>query len=231
MVLETIDPVYDKYGQELFIAEWVITLFFTIEYLLRLILARHATHYAFSFYGLIDLMAILPTYLSLIVPDPHYLLIVRALRLLRLFRILKFTRYIRATKTIKKALIASKTKITVFLGSILTLMLVMGSIMYLIEGPENGYSNIPVSIYWAINTLTPVGESSLSAKTVIGQTIAALLMIMGYALLAIPSGIVSSEITRASVQQRNEKICPHCGRGGHEIEAEYCKYCGKTLNR
>ncbi len=230
VVLETIDPVRQVYGQQLYLIEWVITILFTIEYLLRLFLARHAFHYARSFYGIVDLLAIIPTYISLIFPDPHYLIIIRGLRLLRLFRIFKLTRHIRAAENIKRALIASKAKITVFLGSTLFLMMIIGALMYLIEGPENGFENIPISIYWAINTMTPVSESDLIAKTPLGQVFAAILMIMGYALLAIPSGIVSSEITRASIHQRNQRACPSCKRTGHENQAEFCKYCGAKLN-
>lgn len=231
VVLETIDPVRQAIGHELYVVEWIITVLFTIEYFLRLFLARHASHYAISFYGIIDLMAIVPTYISLIFPDPHYLIIIRGLRLLRLFRIFKLTRHIRAAENIKRALAASKAKITVFLGSTIFLMMIIGAFMYLIEGPENGFSNIPISIYWAINTMTPVSESDLVAKTPIGQVFAAILMIMGYALLAIPSGIVSSEITRASINQQNLRICPSCNRSGHEYQAEFCKYCGSELNQ
>ncbi len=228
-VVETIDPVKEKVGDQLYIAEWIITGLFTIEYILRLALARHALHYARSFYGVIDLLAIIPTYLELLFPHPHYLMVVRALRFLRLFRIFKLTRYIRAAENIKGALIASRAKIVVFLASIFVIILIIGACMYLIEGPEHGFNNIPVSVYWAINTITPVGESNLTAKTTFGKSLSAILMILGYAILAVPTGIVSSEITRATVSQEHQRICNSCGKSGHEQAAEYCKYCGARL--
>ncbi len=229
VILETIKPVYEAYGNILYLTEWIITILFTIEYFLRLFLARHASHYARSFYGIIDLMAILPTYISLFIPDPHYLMVIRALRLLRLFRIFKLTRYFKAAENIKRALYASRAKIIVFLGSTLTLMLILGALMYLVEGPENGFKNIPVSIYWSIQTMTPVSQSDLAAKTDLGKALAAFLMIMGYALLAIPSGIVSSEITRASIHEQQKRFCPSCGSKRHGNEAVYCWFCGTKL--
>ena len=229
VVLETVEPLHKAYGNIFYTLEWCITGLFTLEYLARLTLARHPGHYAWSFFGLIDFLAILPTYLELFVAGPHYLMVIRVLRLLRLFRILKLTRYIRAEENIKKALKASRAKIVVFFGSVLSIMLVLGALMYLIEGPEHGFKNIPLSIYWAINTMTPVSESELAAKTVPGRVFAALLMFLGYALLAIPSGIVSSEITRASRYQLDDRICPSCGKGGHESVAGHCKFCGALL--
>lgn len=229
VVIESIESVHQQYWDVLFMVEWGITILFTIEYLLRLFLARHASHYALSFYGIIDLLAILPAYIELFVTGPHYLMVIRALRLLRLFRILKLTRYIRAAESIKAALKASRIKITVFLGAILTIVLVLGAFMYLIEGPEHGFSNIPVSVYWAIQTITPVSEGDLTANTNFGRVIAAILMIIGYAILAIPTGIVSSEITKASFNEQKKKICPNCGRTGHEEEAKYCNECGSEL--
>lgn len=229
VVIETIEPVQESIGRELYIAEWIITILFTIEYIIRLTVARHPTHYAKSFYGVIDLLAILPTYLELFFLHPHYLMIVRALRLLRLFRIFKLTRYVRAAENIQKALIASRAKITVFLGAIFTLIIIIGACMYLIEGPENGFTNIPRSAYWAINTITPVGEAELEAKTLIGKVLASVLMILGYAILAVPTGIVSSEITKATMSQQQQRTCPNCGKKGHESEAAYCRSCGTEL--
>ncbi len=230
VVIESIQPIKAQYGYEFYMIEWVITILFTIEYLLRLYLARHALNYALSFYGIIDLLAILPTYIELFVSGPHFLMVIRTLRLLRLFRILKLTRYIRAAENIKDALKASRIKITVFLGAIITVVVVLGAFMYIVEGPENGFNNIPVSVYWAIQTITPVSEGSLTAKTDFGRAMAAILMILGYAILAIPTGIVSSEITKASYNQQNKKICPNCSRIVHEEDAKYCNYCGSELN-
>jgi len=228
VVLETIQPVARQWKYQLLIAEWCITLLFTLEYFTRLFLARHPGHYAGSFYGVIDLLAILPAYLGLLVSGPHYLMIIRALRLLRLFRIFKLSRYVRAGENIKKALFAARAKIIVFLGSTLTIMLFIGALMYLIEGPENGFHNIPIGIYWAIKTMTPVSSSDLTAETSLGRTFAAMLMILGYAL-AIPTGIISSELTRTSLQQKTQRTCPSCGKSTYERLAGYCKYCGANL--
>lgn len=229
VIIETIKPVKEQIGWELYIAEWIITILFTIEYIVRLIVARHPTHYAKSFYGVIDLLAILPTYLELFFMHPHYLMVVRGLRLLRLFRIFKLTRYVKAAENIQQALMASRAKITVFLGAIFTIILIIGACMYLIEGPDNGFNNIPVSVYWAINTITPVGESELQAKTLFGKVLGSVLMILGYAILAVPTGIVSSEITKATVNDQQQRVCHNCGKKGHENEAAYCRYCGAEL--
>ncbi|PSR05282.1 MAG: ion transporter [Bacteroidetes bacterium SW_11_45_7] len=229
VIIETIEPVKESIGRELYIAEWLITILFTIEYITRLSVARQPTHYAKSFYGIIDLLAILPTYLELLFLHPHYLMVVRALRLLRLFRIFKLTRYVRAADNIQQALIASRAKITVFLGAIFTLIIIIGACMYLIEGPENGFTKIPGSAYRAINTITPVGEAELEAKTIIGKALASVLMIPGYAILAVPTGIVSSEITKATMSQQQQRICPNCGKKGHESKATYCRSCGTEL--
>lgn len=228
VIIETIQPINEAYGSVLYIIEWGFTILFTLEYLLRLYLAHHTIRYMVSFFGLVDLLAILPTYIELLVAGPHYLAIIRALRLLRLFRVFKLTRYIRAASNIRKALRASAAKITVFLGTVLVMVLFLGAVMYLIEGPEHGFDNIPISMYWAINTITPISESGLSAQTIPGRALAAFLMIAGYAILAIPTGIVSSEITRASGTV-GERVCSNCQRSGHMRDAQYCKYCGEVL--
>ncbi len=229
VILETIGPLKEAYGRSFFILEWFFTGAFTLEYLLRIYLAHRPKVYIFSFYGIIDLLAVLPSYLELFLVGPHYLMVIRILRMLRLFRIFKLTRYIRAEENIRKALKASKAKIVVFFASVLVIVTIIGAFMYLIEGPQHGFKNIPVSVYWAINTMTPVSEGDLQAETAMGQAFAAFLMFMGYALLAIPSGIVSSEITRASLHQQQERLCPSCGRSGHENIAEHCKFCGAEL--
>jgi voltage-gated potassium channel len=228
VIIETIHPVKEAYGTPLRIAEWGFTLLFTAEYLLRLYLANHTLRYSFSFFGIIDLLAILPTYIELFITGSHYLAIIRATRLLRLFRVFKLTRYIRAATNIRRALRASGARIVVFLGTVTVVVLLIGSVMYLIEGPENGFTNIPVSMYWAINTITPISESTLKAKTILGRGFAALLMIAGYAILAIPTGIVSSEITRVSASI-GDRVCDECQRGGHREEAHHCYHCGAVL--
>lgn len=228
VIIETIQPVKEVYGSILYTVEWGFTIIFTLEYLLRLYLAHHTLRYMYSFYGVVDLLAILPTYIELFVTGSHYLAIIRAMRLLRLFRVFKLTRYIRAASNIRLALRASAAKITVFLGAIIVVVLFLGSVVYLVEGPEHGFDNIPISMYWAINTLSPISESGLTAKTIPGQILTALLMITGYAILAIPTGIVSSEITRVSATT-GVRTCSNCGRAGHQRDAQYCKYCGALL--
>lgn len=231
VVLESYQAVREAYETFFFYSEWGITALFTVEYLTRLYLAKRPLRYALSFFGIIDLLAVLPSYLELFLVGPHYLMVIRALRLLRLFRILKITRFIKAENTIRRALKASRPKIVVFLVSILLIMLVIGASMYLIEGPEHGFENIPLGVYWALNTLTPVSGGTLVAQTVLGRILAAILMFLGYALLAIPTGIISSEITRAALeQQKQDRICPSCGRSGHEKEATHCKFCGAKLD-
>jgi voltage-gated potassium channel len=228
VVIETIEPVKEKYGTILYAIEWGFTIIFTLEYLLRLYLAYDTFRYVVSFFGVVDLLAILPTYIELFITGSHYLAIIRAMRLLRLFRVFKLTRYIRAARNIRLALKASAAKITVFLGTIVVVVLFLGSVVYLVEGPEHGFNNIPVSMYWAINTLSPISESELTAKTISGQILTAVLMIIGYAILAIPTGIVSSEITRVSTTT-GDRSCTNCGRTGHQRDAQCCKYCGAVL--
>lgn len=230
VVVESYKGLHDAYSRFFYLAEWIFTGLFTIEYIGRLYLAERPGQYAKSFFGVIDLLAVLPSYLELFLVGPHYLMVIRALRLLRLFRILKLTRFVQAENSIKQALRASRPKIVVFLASILLIMLIIGSAMYLIEGPSNGFNNIPISVYWALNTMTPVSEGDLTAQTAFGQAFAALLMFLGYALLAIPTGIISSEVTRATLyQQQKVRTCPSCGMSGHDARAAFCKFCGAPL--
>ncbi len=228
VMVETIQPIKESYGPILYSIEWGFTILFTLEYLLRLYLAPNPFRYISSFYGVIDLLAILPTYIELFLSGSHYLAIIRAMRLLRLFRVFKLTRYIRAASNIRLALRASAAKITVFLGAVIVVVLFLGAVVYLVEGPENGFNNIPVSMYWALNTLSPISESGLTAKTIPGRILTALLMITGYGILAIPTGIVSSEITRVSATT-GIRNCTNCARAGHQRDAQYCKYCGTRL--
>jgi voltage-gated potassium channel len=193
-----------------------------------LISVRRPLRYVFSFYGLVDLLAILPTYLSLFIPGTQYLLVIRILRLLRIFRILKLTSYISEGRVISTALRASKQKITVFLVAVITIVTVVGSLMYVIEGEEHGFTDIPTSIYWAIVTLTTVGYGDLSPKTGLGKFLASVVMILGYGIIAVPTGIVTAELTRAA-KPASTQVCPECHAEGHDMDAVHCKYCGSPL--
>jgi voltage-gated potassium channel len=228
VILESVREVRDAYGSELMAAEWAFTVLFTIEYVLRIISVRRPFRYILSFYGLVDLLAILPGYLSLFVPGTQYLLSIRILRLLRIFRILKLTEYISEGKIITTALIASRRKISVFLVSVLAIVTIVGTTMYVIEGEEHGFTSIPTSIYWAIVTLTTVGYGDLSPKTALGKTLASIVMILGYAIIAVPTGIVTAELTRKQ-KQLSTQVCPECHAQDHDADAVFCKYCGGKL--
>ncbi|HKP70654.1 MAG TPA: ion transporter [Pyrinomonadaceae bacterium] len=228
VILESIPGVRDVFGPELLIAEWFFTILFTFEYLLRLISVRRPFRYALSFYGLVDLLAILPTYLSLFVPGTQYFLTIRILRLLRIFRILKLAEYTSESRVLTTALMASHRKIFVFLVAVLTIVTVVGSLMYVVEGEENGFTDIPTSIYWAIVTLTTVGYGDLSPKTPLGKFLASVVMILGYGIIAVPTGIVTAELARAG-KPASTQVCPECHSEPHDIDAIHCKYCGATL--
>jgi voltage-gated potassium channel len=233
VMLESVKSFDDKYHNFLNIAEWVITILFTIEYIARIISIKKPTSYIFSFYGIIDLLATIPKYLSLIFVGTHALIALRALRLLRVFRILKLTRYSGASKTLMKALIASRIKIAVFLFSVVVLTIILGTIMYLIEGCDEGcgFTSIPRSMYWAIVTLTTVGYGDIAPHTPFGQFIASIVMILGYGIIAVPTGIVSSEIARAdNTTQTNTQHCSNCSVDIHLDEAEFCHKCGEKLH-
>lgn len=209
--------------------EWFFTILFTIEYLFRLWCVRSAWTYARSFYGVVDLLAIVPGYLSLLVTGTGYLLIVRVLRMLRLFRILKLSRYVSAADTLLEAFSHSRRKILVFLFTILTLVTVFGSMMYLIEGPENGFTSIPRGIYWAIVTLTTVGYGDITPHTTVGQMVSAMVMVLGYGIIAVPTGIYAAELRDVIVRRRETIKCAECSRVGHDDDAKFCKFCGSNL--
>jgi voltage-gated potassium channel len=228
--LESISELKKDYGDIFFYLEWFFTILFTIEYALRIISTKKPLGYIFSFYGIIDLLAILPTYLSLVIIGSQYLLVIRILRLLRVFRILKLTHLVRQATILKKALIASRGKITVFLFAVLTLIVIVGAVMYVIEGPENGFTSIPFSMYWAVVTMTTVGYGDVSPQTPIGQVFASIVMIMGYAIIAVPTGIVSVEIADAK-KRTTTQVCPNCSKEGHDPDAVHCKYCGTPINK
>jgi voltage-gated potassium channel len=230
VMLDSIPPMRARYGQQLAIAEWGFTIIFSVEYLLRLWSARRPRAYALSFFGVIDLLAVLPAYLSILFPAGRFLAIVRILRVLRAFRVLKLAHYVQEAAVLSDALRASRHKITVFIFVVLNLVVVAGSLMYLVEGAAAGFTSIPRSIYWAIVTITTVGYGDIAPQTTLGQFIAAGLMVMGYGIIAVPTGIVTLELERASrTSAPNSKRCPGCGAGDHGADAVFCRRCGRSL--
>lgn len=229
VMLESVQSIRDSYGEILYAVEWFFTVLFTLEYMLRLLSVNRPLRYATSFFGIVDFLAIIPTYLSLVLPGSQYLLVIRILRLLRIFRILKLAEYLVEADILRRALRASRRKITVFLLTVLSLVVIIGAIMYVIEGPENGFTSIPISIYWAIVTLTTVGYGDVSPRTPLGQALASLVMLLGYGIIAVPTGIVTVELSRAGRAQVSTQACPACGATGHDDDAVYCKYCGEKL--
>ncbi len=229
VMLESIAGVRGEYGNVLSAAEWGFTILFTIEYVLRLVCLRKPIRYAFSFFGIVDLLAVIPTYLSLLVPGTQYLLVIRLLRILRVFRVLKLAQFVSEASELARALRSSSRKITVFLFAVVTLVVILGSMMYLVEGEENGFTSIPKSVYWAIVTLTTVGYGDISPQTALGQTLASIVMILGYAILAVPTGIVSVELARMERRPVSTQCCRSCGAEGHAHDAVFCKICGERL--
>lgn len=232
VILESMEPLRARHGLLLRNVEWGFTLLFTAEYVLRLVAVRRPLKYALSFFGLVDLLAILPTYASALLPGAHSLLVVRILRLLRVFRILRLSEFLSQAQVLGTALRASRQKITVFMLTVLTITVIMGALMHLIEGPASGFESIPHGIYWSIVTLTTVGFGDITPKTVPGQMLASLLMIMGYGIIAVPTGIVSVELAQATREAGvSNQACPACGRSGHDLDARHCKHCGARLSR
>ena len=229
VVADSIASVHNSFFLPLRIAELVITTIFAIEYVLRIYVVKKPSGYIFSFYGIIDLMAVIPGFVAILFPGAQSLLVIRGLRLLRVFRILKLSRYAQAGRTLIIALYRSREKIFMFMAVILTLVVIFGTIMYLVEGEENGFTSIPVSIYWAIVTLTTVGYGDLSPVTGLGQFFASIIMIMGYAIIAVPTGIVTSEMMK-SASDSNTQVCSHCMFDKHDDDALYCKKCGNPLS-
>jgi len=228
VLFDSVDEYHLKYGYILSIAEWIFTIMFTVEYLLRIICIRKPLSYIFSFFGVIDLLAVLPTYISLLIPGTEVLKVVRVLRVLRVFRVLKLAQYMGEANLLVKAMVASRRKIFVFLFALMNIVIILGSIMYLVEGESSGFTSIPRSIYWAIVTLTTVGYGDISPVTNLGQAIAALIMIMGYSIIAVPTGIVTSEISFV-LKKTKKRDCIVCGKEGFDEEAKFCSMCGSIL--
>lgn len=230
VMLESVAAIKVNYGRQLYLVEWIFSIAFTLEYAVRLMCVRYPLKYAFSFYGIVDLLSIIPTYVSLLIPGANSLLVVRILRILRVFRILKLFNYMNEAEQLSTALRASKRKIIVFLYFITTNIVVFGSVMYLVEGPENGFTSIPTSMYWAIVTLTTVGYGDITPVTVIGQFIASATMITGYAIIAVPTGIYTAELTKAIRKGgKDARGCTGCGKTSHDEDAHFCRICGEPL--
>jgi voltage-gated potassium channel len=228
VMLDSVAGIRRQHGDVLRTIEWAVTLTFTAEYGLRLAAVDHPWRYARSFLGVVDLLAILPSYLALVFPEAHSLIVIRVVRLLRVFRILKLAQFLFEAQFLVTALRASRRKITVFLGGVLTVVVIAGALMYVVEGEAHGFTSIPRSMYWAGVTMTTVGYGDIAPRTPVGQLLAAVLMILGYAIIAVPTGIVSVELANAG-RAISRQACPACGAEGHDTDAVHCKYCGVRL--
>ena len=234
VMADSVEALHLVYGRGFLLMEWVFTVLFTVEYIARLVCTRRPLRYALSFYGLIDLLALLPTYLALFMPELHALIDVRVLRLLRVFRVFKLTAYVEEYQSLGRALAASRRKILVFLTAVLMVVLIMGTVMYVVEGRENNYTSIPTSVYWAITTMTTVGFGDMTPRTDLGRLIASFMMLLGWGILAVPTGIVSAEMAaqrRLLGQQPppTTRTCHECLTEGHLAEAKFCFHCGARL--
>ena len=234
--LDSVASIHQTYGHLLFRLEWLFTLLFTLEYGLRLYSSPKPKTYVFSFYGIVDLLSILPTYIAFIFPSAIYLIVIRIMRVLRIFRILKLFRYMGEANLLFSALLQARRKIEVFLFSVLTLITIFGALMFIIEGPENGFADIPTSVYWAIVTITTVGYGDIAPQTPMGQFVAVIAMICGYAIIAVPTGIIGAELmqqvqNRSAAQSAKNKKCVSCDASGHDLDARFCKYCGKRVEQ
>jgi len=231
-MLETVGEIKISYGNILYVLEWFFTILFTIEYLFRLGCVLRPFKYATSFFGIVDLLAIVPTYLSLIIAGTQSLLVIRVLRLLRIFRVFKLARYLVEAKLLVEALKASRHKIIVFLLTVLSVVIITGALMYLIEGPASGFTSIPRSVYWAIVTMTTVGYGDIAPQTFLGQTLAAIVMILGYGIIAVPTGIFSAQLMKHYMDKDrpvSTQACPACSAEDHDVDACFCKHCGSKM--
>ena len=247
VMLDSVAPIRARWGGELRMAEWVLTGLFTLEYVLRLIVVQRPLGYATSFFGVVDLVSVMPTWLSLMVEGSQVLAVVRVLRMLRVFRLLQLSQFAYESEALAAALAASVSRITVFLGGVLSVVVIMGSTMYLVEGPEAGFDSIPRGVYWAIVTMTTVGYGDIAPQTALGQAIAAVVMILGYGIIAVPTGIVSAEVVAARNaevvadaaaepnmargEDANARVCERCEAADHGLDAVFCRRCGQSLPR
>jgi voltage-gated potassium channel len=231
VLLDSVPAFHDRWGRVFYVVEWGFTIIFTIEYAVRLWCIETPRLYARSFYGIADLLGILPTYLSLLVTDTQYITVIRIVRVLRVFRVLRMVRWVSESSYLYEALMESRRKIFVFLFAVLNLVVIFGSLVYAVEGPENGFDSIPQSIYWAIVTITTVGYGDIAPQTPLGRALASCIMIMGYGIIAVPTGIVTVELNEAARRRANTRTCPHCSAEGHSREASFCWRCGGELYR
>lgn len=232
VMIESVESYRIKYKQALYYSEWVITIFFTIEYIARIIVIAKPTKYIFSFFGLVDFFSTIPKYLLIFVVDANALLSIRALRLLRVFRVLKLARFVGESENLARSLKASRAKIAVFLLAVMSMVVILGTVMYTLEADQDsGFDSIPRSVYWAIVTLTTVGYGDITPVTALGQFIASFIMIMGYGIIAVPTGIVTSEYTKHQKVDTNTQACQQCTAENHSDEAIYCYHCGEELNQ
>ena len=230
VMLDSVPSLQLKYGRLFYILEWTFTILFTIEYILRLVCIKRPMGYVTSSLGIIDLLAIIPSYLSIFYVGAQSLLVFRALRLLRVFRIFKLTHFLTEMEFLGAAVRSSLKKISIFMLIVLSVVIILGSVMYLVEGRENGFNSIPDSIYWAIVTITTVGYGDIAPVTPVGKFIASLIMFIGYGIIAVPTGIVTTEmVMKAREKGHHPEVCPNCGREGHDADAQYCKWCGEKL--
>jgi voltage-gated potassium channel len=229
IVFDSIETVHNQFGGWLFRLEWLFTLLFSVEYALRIYSSPKRLSYIFSFYGLVDLLAIVPTYLAIFLPGANYWLVLRLLRVLRIFRVLKLVRYLSEANVLLRSMYAARRKILVFFTVVFILSVLFGSLMFFVEGPDNGFTSIPRSIYWTIVTITTVGYGDITPQTTMGQVIATLAMLTGYSIIAIPTGIFTAEIAREINAESSHKRCNVCERTGHHPDAEYCFHCGVQL--
>jgi voltage-gated potassium channel len=231
IMLESVPSIAAANRDSFIVAEWIFTVLFTTEYVLRIIAARRKLKYMLSFLGIIDLLSILPTYLAIFLSGAQIFMVIRVVRLFRVFRILKLAHFLGAGNTLREALLASRHKISVFLFSVVLIVILSGALMYVIEGEEHGFTSIPRGVYWAVVTLTTVGYGDIAPQTFLGQLIASVIMVLGYGVLAVPTGIVSSEMIHIKTREKlSTQVCPHCMRDGHDSDALFCKYCSARLN-
>lgn len=228
--LDTVEMFHREYGQLISVLEWIFTIIFTIEYGLRLYCATHPVLYARSFYGLVDLLSILPSFLALVFPAASFTLVIRVLRLFRIFRVLKLLRYLSEGNVLLRAMMQSSRKVFLFFFSVSLIVMVLSAVMYVVEGPDNGFSSIPKSVYWTIVTITTVGYGDITPKTGLGQAIAAFTMLIGYSIIAIPTGILTAEISQEVGRHRDLRSCNQCHKTGHDLDAMYCSRCGCELD-
>lgn len=230
VMLESVPGIQEKYGTLLLYIEWFFTLLFTVEYIARILSVKKPLSYVFSFFGMVDLLSILPTYLGFIIGTGHSVRIIRILRLMRVFRVLKLIGFLKEARVLRDSLIASRPKIIVFLLAVVSVVTVLGTLMYIIEDPESGFTSIPISIYWAIVTMTTVGYGDIAPATALGQFLASLIMIIGYGIIAVPTGIVAAEMSRTERIPTNTQVCPVCTNDNHQDGAIHCHKCGALLN-